>query len=822
MELLTKASYSDEVTEREKTNLDIAYRAALESIVMLKNDGALPFRDNSIAAYGSGVSVTIKGGTGSGEVNERHSVSIFEGLQNKGFDITNRRLNADYRDMYAQAQMDFVKSQRKKVYTHLPQLMSILFNPFQAPEFYDITDSEIKSNNTDNCIYVLSRQAGEGGDRKAEKGDLFITDYERKTITKLAKSYKNFVLIINAGSQLDMAFVDEIDGINAILFICQLGTQGGNAVADILIGNVSPSGKLADTWAKQYSDLPFSDEYSYLNGNTKDEFYKEGIYVGYRYFDSFSVEPKYPFGFGLSYTEFEINNAKASNNKSKITITADVKNIGVLSGKEVIQIYVSAPNGNIDKEYQKLVAFEKTDEIKPDNSQKVIIEFDAKQMASFDEKRASYVLEKGEYIIRIGNFSRNTKSFSVINIDDEIIVSKHDNILPKTKEFEELKSPIKECQDTDNLDKINLKQADFETAVYEYKTPDECKDERVQKILNTLTTRDMTDICVGIGMFGGKTKFNLPGSVGNTTSKFWDKGLANVTLCDGPAGIRIQKRSAVTKSGKVKAVDSSLGTFDLLMPEAVQKIMKGNPEKDTIIYQYTTAFPVSAALAQTWNTDLLYEIGKAVYSEMKEYGCTYWLAPAVNIHRNPLCGRNFEYYSEDPFLAGEMVTAMALGVQQEKGFYVTVKHFACNNQEENRNNMTANLSERALREIYLPAFESAVRKGKAKSIMTAYNMINGVYCSNSYDLCTKVLRNEWNFDGVVMTDWFASMLGNADDALCMSAGNDLIMPGGSFFKFKILMGIKSGKITKNDLRRCCSNIIKSILDSDIQREYIDK
>ena len=822
MDLLTKASYTGEANEREKRNLDIAYRAALESIVMLKNDGALPFKTKSVAAYGSGVSVTIKGGTGSGEVNERHSVSIFEGLLNKGFAVTNRQLNEEYKKMYEQAQVDFVKSQRKKVYTHLPQMMSILFNPFQAPEFYEITDSEISKNHTDNCIYVISRQAGEGGDRKAENGDLFITDYERKTIIKLATAYKNFVLIINAGAQLDMAFIDEIEGINAILFICQLGTQGGNAVADILAGNVSPSGKLADTWAMQYSDLPFSDEYSYLNGNVKDEFYKEGIYVGYRYFDSFGVSPRYPFGFGLSYTDFEITNAQAVNSKSKITITADVKNIGACAGKEVVQLYASAPNGNIDKEYQKLVAFTKTSEIKAGNSESITAQFNITQMASYDEKRAAYILEKGDYIIRIGNSSRNTKPFAVIHTDSEIVVSKHDNILPKVQEFEELKSSDRAEENTDSLEKIHLTQADFETTVYAYKTPDECKDERVQKILNTLSPKDMTDICVGIGMFGGETRFNLPGSVGNTTSKFWDKGLANVTLCDGPAGIRIQKRSAVAKSGKVKAVDSSLGTFDLLMPEAIQKVMKGNPENDTMIYQYTTAFPVSAALAQTWNTDLLYEIGRAVYSEMKEYGCTYWLAPAVNIHRNPLCGRNFEYYSEDPFLAGEMVAAMTLGVQQEKGFYVTVKHFACNNQEENRNKMSAHLSERAFREIYLPAFESAVRKGKAKSIMTAYNMINGVYCPNSYDLCTKVLRNEWGFDGVVMTDWFASMFGNASDALCMSAGNDLIMPGGSFFKMKILAGIKSGKITVNDLRRCCANVIKSILDSDIQRTYIDK
>ena len=248
--------------------------------------------------------------------------------------------------------------------------------------------------------------------------------------------------------------------------------------------------------------------------------------------------------------------------------------------------------------------------------------------------------------------------------------------------------------------------------------------------------------------------------------------------------------------------------------------MVGDPRKDPVLYQYTTAFPVANALAQTWNTDLMYRIGDAIHREMKEYGCTYWLAPAVNIHRNPLCGRNFEYFSEDPLLAGLMAAAITRGVQQEEGLYVTVKHFACNNQEDNRNKVSSNLSERALREIYLRPFEITVRQGGAKGIMTSYNKVNGIYTPNSRDLCTRVLRNEWGFDGVVMTDWFSTNRGLARNDLAMKAGNDLIMPGGGSFKKEILAGVRSGAITEKDVRICCARVIKSILDSRIQKEYI--
>ena len=818
MELLTKASYSGEVSPREAENLKIAYQAACEAMVLLKNDGTLPLKTRKVALYGPGASMTIKGGTGSGEVNERHSVTILEGMQDRGFEITTLDWIRDFEKTYAQAHEDYKKAKQKINIFKPNTIMANMKDDFQAPSGRSIAGEKV---DTDSCIYVVSRQAGEGGDRKAEKGDLFLTDAEMESIRVCAEKYAHFVLVINSGSALDMGFVNEIPGINAILYICQLGTEGGHAFADVISGEVTPSGKLADTWAKQYADIPFGEEYSYLNGNLQEEYYKEGIYVGYRYFDTFGVEPAYPFGFGLSYTDFTIHSAGVILDGSKVTVKAAVANAGqIYTGREVAQLYVSAPAGKLHKEYQSLAAFGKTDVLAPGARQELEICFDMKNIASYRQEDGCYVLEKGEYLLRLGNSSRNTVVVGIILLEEEITVSRHAAICPLREPLEELKAPERAAEiPAAGLPRLVMDSNAIETVVYTYETPAECADPEVQAFLNKLTTKEMVEILVGIGMFGGNTRFTLPGSVGNTTSKFWDRGLANVTFCDGPAGLRIQKRSGVNAKGKVKPLDLPMSIFEAF-PGFVKKLMLADPQKDTLLYQYTTAFPVAAALAQTWNENLLYEVGCAIYREMKEYGCTYWLAPAINIHRNPLCGRNFEYFSEDPRLTGALAAAITRGVQQEKGFYVTVKHFACNNSEDNRNFISSNLSERALREIYLRAFEICVREADAKAVMTSYNRVNGVYTPNSHDLCTKALRNEWGFDGVVMTDWYSTNKGQADNAVALAAGNDLIMPGNSGCKKAILAGLKDGRVTEADIRRCCANVVKSILNSQIQREYI--
>ena len=822
MKFYTKASRSADVTQRELDNLAVAYEAACESMVLLKNEGCLPFRTNKIALYGAGAERTIKGGTGSGEVNERHSVSIAEGLRDRGIEITTQNWLEGYEKFYADAFEENRRNKWKEINITKPDTwMGIVLSSFRMPAGQPITDEDVALSDTDSCIYVVSRQAGEGGDRRAIAGDLFLTDDELAAIRTCAESYAHFLLVINAGSSIDRGFLQQIEGIDAVLFICQPGTEGGHAFADVVTGKVCPSGKLSDTWAKQYADIPFSQEYSYLNGNLEDEYYKEGIYVGYRYFDSFGVEPAFPFGFGLSYTNFDIFSAGVFLEGSHVQVKATVRNAGTeFAGKEVAQLYVSAPEDKLHKEYQSLAAFSKTKLLAPGEKQVLTLSFDLSDVASYREADAAFVLEKGEYILRLGNSSRNTVTVGAVVVEEEVIVSRHDHICPAKGAVDALESPAREKEALHpGLPRLTLAEDAIKTLVHTYEKPALYPDDpRVKAFVEKLTLQEMVDIVVGIGMFGGEKKFHLPGSVGNTTSKFWDRGLANVALCDGPAGLRIQQKSVIDEKGRLKGAALALSTFDNL-PKFIRHLLAGNTEKGTPLYQFATAFPVENALAQTWNTQLLEKVGNAIFREMEEYGCTYWLAPAMNIHRNPLCGRNFEYFSEDPFLTGTMAAAITRGIQRKDGYYVTIKHFACNNQEDNRMKVSSNLSERALREIYLKGFKMAVTVG-AKSVMTSYNRLNGVYTPNSYDLCTKVLRNEWGFDGVVMTDWFSTNRGQGDNALAMAAGNDLIMPGGGQFKKEIIRGVKSGKIQKEDVIRCCANVVKSIFDSATQGEYI--
>ena len=818
MTVLTKARFESEPNEREKHNLQVAYEAACESIVLLENDGALPIKLGKVALYGAGAKRTVKGGGGSGEVNERHSVTVYEGMKDAGFTITSENWLDEFDAEYVKEEKHYHKNKLKNIITGKMSAMAALEN-FPGIEGRLISENDVKESDTDTCIYVLSRQAGEGIDRRAQKGDMFVTDIEEANIAFCAKHYQKFILVINAGAQLDVSFLDKMEGINAVLFMCQLGTAGGRAVADILSGKVTPSGKLASTWAMKYSDIPFSDEFSYLNGNLEDEYYKEGIYVGYRYFDTFNVEPRYPFGYGLSYSEFEMKADKISVDGTKVFVDVEVKNVGTLyAGKEVAEVYISAPMGKMDKEYQSLAGFAKTRVLAPGESAKVKVAFDMSERASYREEDASFILEPGDYIVRLGNSSRNTTPCAILEIEEEVVVSKHQNICKVQKPFEELKAPESiDAAVLKAVPRIVIEKDYFGMIVYPYDTPTCLAYTEAQYFVDGLSLEDMVDIVVGVGMYSPDNKFNMPGSVGNTTSKFWDKGLVNVTLCDGPAGIRIQKRTALIDGRKTKMIDPPLSIYEM-MPKFIKKIVMADPNKSTVLYQFTTAFPVSAALAQTWNAEMLYKVGVAIQEEMKEYGCTFWLAPALNIHRNPLCGRNFEYYSEDPFLTGVCATAITMGVQRKEGYYVTLKHFACNNQEDNRKKVSSNVSERALREIYLRGFEKAVREANAKSVMTSYNKINGVYTPNSYDLCTKVLRQEWGFNGVVMTDWFSTSKGCANNALAMSAGNDLIMPGGKADKKEILNGVRSGLITEADVRRSCERVVQAIMNSALQKE----
>ncbi|MBN1316429.1 MAG: fibronectin type III-like domain-contianing protein, partial [Anaerolineales bacterium] len=559
-----------------------------------------------------------------------------------------------------------------------------------------------------------------------------------------------------------------------------------------------------------------------LNGDLENEDYKEGIYVGYRYFDTLNVEPRYEFGYGLSYTRFQIEFVDAVINKNNATIKVRVQNTGdTYIGKEVVQLYVSCPQNKLAKEYQRLAAFAKTKELKPGESQELDMVIDMASLASYDQERAGYILEPGDYIVRVGNSSRNTTPFAVLALDGDVVVSKHTNICKPQFKIEEIQPPkITYMDDLSNIVRLKVKATDFETVTFEYKSPPVYSDSKVDPILEKLTIKDMAELVVGASMNAtlfSANYFNAPGAAGNTTSKLVKQGIINVTLSDGPSGLRLQKTSAINRRGRVRMIDAQLDIMNHF-PKIVKRFLFGNPD-DTLIYQFTTAFPAPLAMAQTWNTGLLEEMGRAVGTEMAEYGITYWLAPALNIHRNPLCGRNYEYYSEDPLLTGKMAAAVTRGLQSLEGQYATLKHFVANNQEDGRRHVSSNVGERALREIYLRGFEIAVREGNARGVMSSYNRVNGVYTANSYDLCTRVLRNEWGFDGVVMTDWMSTDRGLADNGLCIKANNDLIMPGGKFYKKEILRAFRKGAFKREDLERCAANVLRSILHGNLAQEY---
>ena len=829
-----KAALTDAVTPLEESGKKLAYKAAVEGIVLLENDGSLPLKAGKIALYGAGAKKTIKGGTGSGEVNERHAVSVFEGLEQSGFTVTTMRWIEDYDQAFEEGEQEYAEEFRKKLSPkNLSDFMNLMSSPYRYPYGRAIQEKDIEESDTDSCIYVVSRQAGEGADRKLDENEYGLSEIERINIAFCAERYKKLIVVINVGGVFDLNFLNEISGINAVIFMGELGTMGGLALADVISGKQTPSGKLTDTWAKHYRDLPFADEYSYLNGNLDEEYYREGIYVGYRYFDTFHVAPRYPFGYGMSYTNFAIRFEQMQMEGTKIHVYTEVENTGrIYDGKEVVQIYVSCPNGELKKEAQRLTAFHKTKLLKA----KLILSFDLRDMTSYRKKDAATVLEKGEYVIRLGNSSRNTRVCGILRLSSEIITEKHSHICKIPMHVTELEQKEEDilhaacdCRQNwgrgceiiiENMEKIRsipVEEDKITEIVHEYGPVKIYSSEETDAVMERLTLRDMAELSVGGGMTGSRF-FEAPGAAGVTCTTLEQKGIPNVVMADGPAGLRLNKVSSVSFTGKVKGIEPNISCMKYL-PEPVKKIMLGNPDSPNLLYQFTTAFPSGISLASSWNLELAEEVGNAVGKEMECYGVTYWLAPGLNIHRNPLCGRNFEYYSEDPLVSGKFAAAITKGVQKNRGCYVTLKHFCCNNQEDNRNKTNVNVNERALREIYLKGFEIAVKEAGPGAIMSSYNKVNGKYVNNSYRLLTQVLRNEWGFDGFVMTDWFATGRKYGNSAHAIASGNDLIMPGSAGAVDEIVKAVSKGVILEEDVKRSAANVLRGVLSSRIYQGF---
>ena len=818
-----KASVSDAVSEREKKNRQVAYEAAAESIVLLENDGVLPLVPGKVALYGGGAAMTVKGGTGSGEVNERHSVGIEEGLEDAGFTVTTKDWLTDWRQKYEEGKAAHGKGMvRKMLSMDSSALINIMANPYRLPAGRKITVADVKNSDTDTCVYVVSRQAGECADRELERFDYQLMDMEKENIRRAVKAYKKVILVINVGSSMDMSILEEVPGINAVLYYCQQGMEGGRAFADILTGKANPSGALSDSWANRYLDVPYAMEFAAMDGNAFEADYKEGIYVGYRYYDTFGVKPRYPFGYGKSYTTFELacKNVRMEGNAGQVEV--EVTNTGDVAGKKIVQVYAYCPQMKMKKEAKRLIGFGKTSLLAPGEKESVDVTFDAHALASYDVEKAADVLEGGDYVLAYGHDAANVVPCADVRLDEAVCLEQCEHICPPERKIEELsrKAPGREELHKElakELPVIEWKAADVETVAYDYTELEESTTETVERWMNGLGVDEMIELLSGSGVMGGKPYLNVPGAAAYTKA-YPEKGICSTALCDGPAGLRLQRVSALTKKGQIKAMEMMMDFMNNL-PGVVKKMMTGDAKKDTLLYQNATAFPVGTALAQTWNQEMIEKVGSAVGDEMEEYGVTFWLAPGMNIHRNPLCGRNYEYYSEDPVLSGKCAAAMSRGVQSHPGCYVTIKHYAANNQETQRNLMSSNMDERTLREIYLEGFRIAVREGGAKAVMTSYNKLNHVYTPNSYDLCTKALRQEWGFDGVVMTDWMSTDKGLADRVQAYESGNDLLMPGGKGCVKEVKAAYEEGRLSLDVIRQCCGRLLVLVEESGPQKQY---
>jgi beta-glucosidase len=662
---------------------------------------------------------------------------------------------------------------------------------------------------TDTAVISISRYSGEGWDRKGmndkkdqnksglakradelfENSDFYLTEKETAMINQVKNNFSKVIVILNVGGMVDTSWFAGDNAIQSVLMAWQGGMEGGMSAAELLCGIGNPSGKLSDTFADKLENYP-----STYNFHESDEYvdYTDDVYVGYRYFETIpgaSNHVVYPFGYGMSYTTFSWSVISTVLRNGTVQVTVNVTNTGRREGKEVIQLYFGAPRGLLGKPAKSLIAFRKTGLLQPGESRNVILEFRVDAMASYDDtgkvKKSAYVLEAGDYVFYAGTSVRDTKKIDFVHTEgeDRIVEQLTEKIAPAslTKRmtadgnFETL--PVKEAPDPDEcgfeklpkektqgippsvraLDNSELHNPERQSV----RILDVAADGQIaiEEFLSQLSDEEIAHLLGGQPNTGVANTFGF----GNMP----EYGIPNVMTADGPAGLRIQPQCGVN----------------------------------------TTAWPCATLLACTWNPEVVYAVGAAGAEEVKENNIAVWLTPAVNIHRSPLCGRNFEYYSEDPFLTGKLAGAMVKGIQSQH-IAACVKHFALNNKETNRKNSDSRVSERAAREIYLRAFKIIVEEAEPWSIMTSYNIINGHRASESKELLEDILRNEWGWKGMVTTDWWT--LGEHYKEI--KAGNDLKM--GCGFPDRIMKARELGLISRQDMTKCAGRILELILKLD--------
>lgn len=819
-----------EIQDFEREHGELVRRLAAECTLFLKCSGAFPVAPCNVALYGNGARRTVKGGKGSGDVNARHVVSVEEGLENAGFTVTSKEWLAGFEREEQCVFNAFVQEVRAEAErTGTPPILVYYAKKEKPVAEYPVD----RFSEGDVCLYVLSRDSGEGGDRSAGKGDYLLTDTEVRDILTLSRRYPKFCLVLNVAAPIDLTPVAEVGD---ILLLGQTGASVGDVCADILTGKSYPSGKLAATWAP-IGEYPSTEGF----GAWDDTEYREGVYVGYRYFDTFAKTPLYPFGFGLSYTQFALEGKGVSADERTVAVTVCVKNVGGTRGKETVQLYVSSPAE--DAPLQELRAFRKTKELQPGESEMLVLSFPTAELAGYDEASASYVLSQGDHILRLGTHSRNTEPIAILRLEKSVSVIRCKNLSPRAKGLNEIVPPSRPkralpeglpvfalqpekfpCEDRTG----KLSPRDGEVYAKKGYTLHNVLsgDISLGAFTDDLSEEELIYLCVGeytdeegkASLIGNASK-QVAGGAGDTCERLKERKIPGIVTADGPAGLRLNREYGL--DGKGKLISSGMVPEDLRVFAPERFPEAEIPGKK--YYQYCTAIPVGTSLAQSWNESLIEACGELVGKEMRRFGVHLWLAPGMNLQRSPLCGRNFEYYSEDPLVSGRCAAAMTRGVQKIRGCGVTVKHFCCNNQETNREHSNSVVGERALRELYLKGFEICIREAAPAAVMTSYNLVNGVHTANS-TLLQQVLREEWGFDGFVMTDWYSTGLkpyqgkyGSAGSALCIKAGNDLIMPGYPKYAEELRKGVKEGAIGLSDLRSCAERILRFVL-SCFQKE----
>ena len=717
-------------------------QAAAEGCVLLKNDGVLPIKNRKISVFGRCQLDYFFVGYGSGgDVKAPYKVNLYDALKNGGVGI-NEEVSAEYKRWIEKPK----NVADEGFWGHWP---------YSFPEM-PLKDDFVSdaAKNSDIAVIVIGRAAGEDRENKLKKGSYYLTDKENDMLRKVTSAFRKTVVILDVGNVIDFSWAKEYGKkISAILLAWQGGMESGNAICDVLTGKVNPCGKLTDTIAEKYEDYPSAHYF----GNRKMNCYAEDIYVGYRYFETFAKDKVlFPFGYGLSYTDFDAKCVEFNVDDENIECKFVVKNIGNCSGRYVLELYCKQPQGRLGKASRVLIGFEKTKVLNAGEEETVAISVPAEYIASYDDTgksgyEHSYVLEKGKYEFYFGDSCRCTEIVGEYFVESTYALRKTEKILPINPHdayFRIVNENGSLCYEQVPIYSSDLKERILRdlpedakaSADGEYKLSDVADGKiTLDKFISTLNDKELECLTRGEGpMNSGYGVEGNAGAFGGTMQSLTNKGIPPIITTDGPAGIRIKK------------------TCSLL--------------------------PCGTALACTWDKELVKDLFSLLASEMKYYDSDVILSPGMNIHRNPLCGRNFEYYSEDPVVSGTIAKYAVIGIQSN-GKSACPKHFACNNQEVNRQRNDSVVSERALREIYLRGFEIVVKEAKPNTIMTSYNKINGVWSHYNYDLCTTVLREEWGFDGMVMTDWWMQYTASPEFPAIRSNGYrvrsqvDVLMPG---------------------------------------------